>query len=258
MKYNNWECEFEFDPNDYKSFTYIFEFDDGHKYIGYKSFDSKDDWKEYNSSSKLLKKLINDGVGYTKKILNVYKTRELGAEEEIRLLIEHDVLKNSIWLNQNIGGHCFNTDMADDHRNKLRERKLNTTHSDTTCKKRSKSLKEYYKHHPRTPEHVDNNIKNRKQKRLLEYLIIDGKRYFSIRSASLDTNISEFKIRKMITLNEIEFKYKYEGRYLIQVDDMVFKSYTSAADFLGISDFTVSRRCDMDSYPNYNRKYIDG
>lgn len=90
----------------FAAFTYIVVFEDNYFYIGFKAIRNrisgkKLSWKNYKTSSKLVKaKLLNTPADFI--IVGVHSSQEEAIEEEQRLLRSVDALKNELCLNQAI------------------------------------------------------------------------------------------------------------------------------------------------------------
>lgn len=96
-KIGHWYCR----PNDKdrltsgkaEGFVYMVEFDNGEYYIGRKYTSSpsgkKVYWESYKTSSRLVKKRIKEGMGYTMVILQTYTNRDETIDAEIEFLKSH-------------------------------------------------------------------------------------------------------------------------------------------------------------------------
>lgn len=88
-----------FCTTDYDSFTYKIVFPNkGLYYYGYKTF-SKDDWRSYTSSSKLVNHLLSQGEEAEFYIIQLHKTRTCALTYESDLLRDANVPNNPECLN---------------------------------------------------------------------------------------------------------------------------------------------------------------
>lgn len=68
-------------------------------------------WQVYVSSNTSLQKDISDGIGFSKYIIDyAYKKKELSYKEEKQLYV-NEVLEDTTWYNDNIGGRYFTKDV---------------------------------------------------------------------------------------------------------------------------------------------------
>jgi len=122
-------------PKNAIGFVYVIRFDDGSKYIGKKNFYTKrkrkfgkkeaalvtdkrkklyevvvkeSNWREYTSSNTEVNRLIKEGNGYEKRIIEYAYTPKQLTYREARWLFHADVLRlNGDWLNDNIQAKFF-------------------------------------------------------------------------------------------------------------------------------------------------------
>ena len=107
------------DIKDYVAFTYLITTDDGLKYIGVKSFHSmrkprkggrrvkrESNWQNYYSSSEVLKEMVKDRgkERFTREIISLHKTVGDARYWEVKLQFQFNVLEDSTYLNETIGG----------------------------------------------------------------------------------------------------------------------------------------------------------
>ena len=121
--------EIDYVPEEAYGFVYRIDFSDGRYYIGKKNFRTKrkrrfgkkeiakmtdkrlkkyeivvkeSNWREYNSSSKEVQKLIKDGLSHSKKILHIcYHSKQLTYYEALEQF-KANVLEDEKSLNENI------------------------------------------------------------------------------------------------------------------------------------------------------------
>lgn len=132
MSYGHWSVLKEADIRDYLGFVYVITFDDGRKYIGAKKIWKRiktapstfkrgpkagfeeSDWKSYTSSSSEVNKLINENINPKEYlIVGWYSTWGKTLMAEMEMQLANDVLRDSMWLNKQIGGQ-FNPNCYDD------------------------------------------------------------------------------------------------------------------------------------------------
>ena len=113
------------DINDWFGFVYVIEFlNTGQKYIGRKSFHTlrkdpknklkkrvkkESNWKDYYSSSDILKNLVKEfgKDSFKREILLLCKSSGELNYSETKYLFKNDVLESDNWINSNIIGRYY-------------------------------------------------------------------------------------------------------------------------------------------------------
>lgn len=130
--YGHWAVFEEIDIKNFIGFVYVITFANGKKYIGAKKIWKRikaapstfkrgprggfeeSDWKTYTSSSKEVNSMIEQGIIPTDfTIVGWYDSWGKTLMAEMELQLSNDVLRSSVWLNKQIGGH-FNPNCFDD------------------------------------------------------------------------------------------------------------------------------------------------
>ncbi|WCZ66208.1 hypothetical protein [Yersinia phage MHG19] len=130
--YGHWAVFEDVDIKNYIGFVYVIRFANGKKYIGAKKVWKRikaapntfkrgpkkgfeeSDWKTYTSSSNELNCMLSDGIPATDYIIvGWYPTWGKTLMAEMEMQLANDVLRSSVWLNKQIGGH-FNPNCFDD------------------------------------------------------------------------------------------------------------------------------------------------
>ncbi|URO83786.1 homing endonuclease [Escherichia phage EC128] len=238
------------------AFTYMVRFPDKSFYIGFKKFKTiygKDtNWKEYNSSSKLVKEKLKD---YKAKwiILQVFDSYESALKHEEMLIRKH--FNNEFILNKSIGGYKFNKyPDSEEHKQKLsnahKGKILSLKHKDKIREK----LIEHYKNNSRSEAHVKNNIGSRTAKKTVSIALKSGNKFRSFKSAAKFLKCSEEQVSNHPNVIDIKITIHPVPEY-VRINDNIYKSFVDAAKDLKLHPSRIKDLCLDDNYPNYIVSY---
>ncbi len=228
--------EFNNQPDDAVAFTYIVEFADGMKYIGYKTLSRN--WLTYKTSSKLVhEKLETTSARFI--ILEWFNNAEDAIAKEEKLLIEHDVLKDDCFLNRNIAGTKFTTlgiEHSDDSKEKMRVKATGRTHTEETKEKIRKANigkkhSELSKERMRKPKHTEES-KAKIAKASAERMTEEAR-----------ANISKANLGKVVSQETKDKARDAQVKYHYHTPFGVFVSAAQASEYCNCSARTVLTRC---------------
>lgn len=276
MDYGHWEVTEEFKPEQHFGFVYEIIFENGKRYIGSKQFvvyrhKAKNqwmasNWKSYKSSSNHVSRLL-ETIKARFIIRELYLTKSQLMEAEYNQHVLHDVAKNDVYLNKVYAGKYHDDfckqmsacqvgkKLTEEHKKKLSEAKIGTTQSDSARKARSIALKEYNATNKRTLEHAKKSTENRKQRRKIVSLEIDGTSYKSKRQACIALDVSDHIISSRIDSDMYpSYSAVYENLCVpheVIIDNKSYTTYGLAADDIGVTQTTIMSRCKSKKFENY-------
>lgn len=276
MGYGHWEVTEEFNPEQYFGFVYEIIFENGKRYIGSKQFvvyrhKAKNqwmpsNWKSYKSSSKHVFRLL-ETIKARFIIRELYLTKSQLMEAEYNQHVLHDVANNDMYLNRVYAGKYHNDfckqmsacqvgkTLSEEHKKKLSDAKIGVPQTFESREAKSKALKEYNAKNKRTSVHAKNSVQNRKKRRKIISLVINGISYKSKRQACIDLDVSDHVISSRIDSDLYpNYVAVYENLCVpheVIIDNKSYTTYGVAAEEIGVSQTTIMNRCKSKKFENY-------